>query len=299
VDAVCSALREAGLVLAPSDLRIERREERWAVSLPGDLMAWFPADETGRRRLAIERKVLGLIAERCTFRVPRVQFEGSSGFDVRAIVPGRCDPSGLFEQIKADSALAQRTGHALGAMLAQQHARIARGDIEGWLPEQVRWPEPGAWIRERLADVVSDQRLIADIGTALDLYETTAIDSADRALIHGDVGFHNVVVDPRTTQVRGLFDYDSAAWADRHHDFRYLVFDIGREELLDAALAAYEPIVGQTLNRRRIRLYNAVCAASYLAFRRGIPPDQRWCGRTLEEDLRWTRWALNRVLAGN
>jgi hypothetical protein len=26
-----------------------------------------------------------------------------------------------------------------------------------------------------------------------------------------------------------------SAWADRHHDFRYLLFDVGREDMLDAA----------------------------------------------------------------
>jgi hypothetical protein len=32
--------------------------------------------------------------------------------------------------------------------------------------------------------------------------------------------------------VHGLFDYEGAAWADRHHDFRYLAFDLDRDELL-------------------------------------------------------------------
>jgi hypothetical protein len=78
--------------------------------------------------------------------------------------------------------------------------------------------------------------------------------------------------------VRGVFDYDSAAWADRHHDFRYLVFSFERED------------------RRRIWLYNAACAASFLAFRRGVPPERKWCGRTLDEDLRWVRRALAHAL---
>ena len=88
-------------------------------------------------------------------------------------------------------------------------------------------------------------------------------------LNHGDVGFHNLAVDPDTYTVRGIFDYENASWADRHHDFRYLLFDTGHDEMLDAAVAVYEPAVGHTLSRDRIRLFNAAAAASFLAYRDG------------------------------
>jgi hypothetical protein len=82
------------------------------------------------------------------------------------------------------------------------------------------------------------------------------------------------------------------AWADRHHDFRYLLFDDERQAMLDAALEVYESAIGRSLSRSRIRLHNAACAASYLAFRLGTPPEQHSCGRSLAEDLSWfvARW---------
>jgi hypothetical protein len=61
---------------------------------------------------------------------------------------------------------------------------------------------------------------------------------------------------------------------------------------LEAALSVYEPIVGRTIDVMRVKLYNAVCAFSFLAFRRGAPPYERSCGRTLNEDLRWANHAL-------
>jgi len=109
------------------------------------------------------------------------------------------------------------------------------------------------------------------------------------------LGLHNLALDPETDAVNGVFDYDGAAWADRHHDFRYLLFDVGREDMLDAALEVYEPAVGRRLDRDRIRLYNAACAIGYLAFRSGVAPDQKSCGRTLAEDLRWVRTALAKL----
>src|SRR4029453_10478068 len=86
--------------------------------------------------------------------------------------------------------------------------------------------------------------------------------------------------------------YTGASWADRHHDFRYLIFHHEHEAALDAALATYEPAVGLALRRERIRLYNAACAIGFLAYRSGVPPDREWCGRTLEGDLKWVRGAM-------
>jgi hypothetical protein len=63
-------------------------------------------------------------------------------------------------------------------------------------------------------------------------------------------------------------------------------------DLLEAARAAYEPVVGVVLSTERVLLYNAACAVTFLAYRAGTGPEERSCGRTLAEDLRWTRAAL-------
>jgi hypothetical protein len=53
------------------------------VWLPGERIAWFPAPELGNQRLAIERRVLRLLEERCSYQAPRILFVSDSGFDVR------------------------------------------------------------------------------------------------------------------------------------------------------------------------------------------------------------------------
>jgi hypothetical protein len=111
------------------------------------------------------------------------------------------------------------------------------------------------------------------------------------------VGFHNLALDPDTHAVRGIFDYEEAAWADRHHDFRYLVFDLGRDEMLEAACSVYEPLVGRPIDKGRVLLYNAACAVTFLAYRAGWQPEEKPCGRTLAEDLRWSRHAIARARA--
>jgi Phosphotransferase enzyme family len=292
-------LRDAarrGLFCSPDEIQIVAREERWAVVLPRERIAWFPASESGSRRLAVERCVLGLLADRCSFRVPRTLFVSEHDFEVRQMVSGRCDPWGLFERCKRDRELAQRIGRSLGGILAEQHTAIGKAEVTGWLPRRrVAWPEGSDWIRERLPGVVNDVDLVVIMGRTVERYEAVAVDAGDRALVHGDVGLHNLALDPKTDTVNGIFDYDSAAWADRHHDFRYLLFDVGGEEMLDAALEVYEPATGRTVDRKRIQLYNAACAISYLAFRWGTPSEQKSCGRTLAEDLCWVRTALSRL----
>jgi Phosphotransferase enzyme family len=291
----CRALCEAGLSYPADALHIAAREERWAVSLPDGRIAWFPASEAGASRLTVERRVLGLLADRCSFRVPKVLFTAKSGFDLRLMVPEQFDPWGLYYQCLADSGLARRIGRSLGAILVEQHTRIVEADVAGWLPRGVSWPEPGASIRERLPRVVDDRSLVRRLEEVIDMFEGTRVETGDCTLVHGDLGLHNIATDPETDRVNGVFDYEGAAWADRHHDFRYLLLDIGREDMLDAALELYEQAIGQSLDRARIRLSNAACAIGFLAYRVGVPPEHKSCGRTLSEDLRWVRAALARL----
>jgi aminoglycoside phosphotransferase (APT) family kinase protein len=292
----CALLDQAGFRIAPSAVRVEARDGRWAVWLPGHRMAWFPADEAGRQRLATERRLLRLLEERCSFRAPRVLFEAEAGWEVRALVPGVFDPWDLYRRTRTDRVLARRLGRAIGEVLAEQHTRVRHADVAGWLPETPSWPEPLAWMRERLPAVVDDPGLLSAVEQALRRYEEQEAGPADRVLVHGDLGFHYIVVEAGTDALAGVFDYDGAAWADRHHDFRYLLFDTtDGEDELDGALEAYEPATGVRIDRGRVRLCNAACAICFLAFRRGVPPEERSCGRTLAEDLRWVRIALSKV----
>jgi len=186
-------------------------------------------------------------------------------------------------------------GAEVGAILAQQHTRIGAGDVAGWLPSRPAWPEAPEWVRERLPRV-ADVELAARAEAVLAMYEAVKPSQNDRELVHTDVGFHNLAIAAASLAVCGLFDYNGAAWADRHHDFRYLLFDYDSNETLEAAVAVYESSVGCAISRARVALYNAACAISFLAHRAGKGPEDRCCGRTLTEDLRWTTHAIGRAL---
>lgn len=113
-------------------------------------------------------------------------------------------------------------------------------------------------------------------------------------LCHGDVGFHNMAFEPGTLDITGLFDFDDACANQPEWDLRYLTFDPKdhNHDILSRGLDAYERAGGDTPSLKRTLVFNALSAISYLAFRENVSPLTRWCGRTLEEDLAWTRLAI-------
>lgn len=283
-------------------LRLVRREGRWIVHLPNGLLAWFAATAEGLSALRTEREVLRVLGGCCSLtQVPRILAESPDGsVDVRVPVPGPHEPYAIHDRLRADSGAAARVGAQLGRMVAEWHTHVGAADaITQALPRRPAWPPPREWVNERLPRVVHDTALHSSADAVMARYEA-ALDATpddDRALVHTDLGLHNISIDAHTLDTRGVFDWDSSCWADRHLDFRYLSFGLSAEALLDATLAAYEAAIQRRLSRPRINLYNAACAAAYLAYRDGVLADTVWCGRTLAEDLQWTRFAFARVEA--
>jgi hypothetical protein len=298
VTIACQVLATVGIHLVPAEVCIEERDERWIVRLPGGRLAWFAASADGARRLKNERRLLRLLHSRCRFGAPRVLLEGAAGeFDIRTMVAGDGDPRRIDSDVGDSLEIARRVGTAVGKILAEQHSKIALTDVADWLPRRPEWPKSREWVNARLRLVVDDAELLEGAEAIMTAYENLRVPETDCVLVHTDVGFHNLAIDTRSHLVNGLFDYDGAAWADRHHDFRYLVYDCDRYDLLNAALSVYEPAVGHTIQRERVLLYNAACALTFLAFRWGKTGEERSCGRTLAEDLRWSRHAIARVMA--
>jgi aminoglycoside phosphotransferase (APT) family kinase protein len=291
-------LAEVGIDFSPEGA-IERRGERWLVRLPEQRVAWFAASQMGRDTLVADRSVLRMIETRCDFRAPRILVEHSSGdFDVRAMVPGTSDPVALFNAASGSPTIARQIGTQIGSMVEELHTKIAVADIENLIQRKIQhkpdFPESRAWILERLPRVIDDRAFIAKSDDVLRRCESLRIDDEDRVLIHGDLGMHALAYDPDSFRINGLFDFEGAACADRHHDFRYLILG-NSTTMLDAALSEYESITHCILNRDRILLYHAACALSYLAFRVGHAPEEESCGRTLEGDLKWSREAVGAI----
>lgn len=289
----------ARTVLAGVDVEIdghravERRDDRWLLRIDPDRLAWFPASRRGLEQLRSERRLLRVLQARCAFSCPRVLVVGDQDdFDVRSVVPGCTDAWGSHARLRHDAAFASTLGASLGVIIADQHLHVSATDVD-WLELVPSWPRSRTWVREHIASVIDETEILSKADAAMAAYEEAEVTC--RVLVHSDLGLHNVAINAETGAVHGVFDYASAAWADPHHDFRYLVFDFESQDVFDAALSAYEPATGIAIDRRRVHLYNAACAASFLAFRAGVAPKTKHCGRTLDEDVAWFKLAYERV----
>ena len=292
-DAVLEKLRSAGVEADAGSLQVESRKGRTMVRLDGGRIAWFPEHDEGGAAIAIERRILRLVEKNCRYLAPRILYEDADGWDLREMVPGAPAPDYL-EQIRTDPAAARQTGRSLGLMLADQHGLIGASELEGWLPRVSPWPADSDLAN--LPRVVDDPVLLARIGRALERRQMLTRELSDPVLVHGDLGPWNLACDSATGAINGVFDYGDACFGDRHQDFKYMQFYRPDEQaLLDAAIAAYEGETGIGLDRRRIRFFNAVEAIGFLGFRHGHAPEERWCGRTLAEDLAWADAALRSV----
>jgi aminoglycoside phosphotransferase (APT) family kinase protein len=291
IDWISSALSGAGFHHDPRTLEVRPRDGRVAVRLLDDRMAWFPVNAEGRVSMLKERRVLRLLEAHCRFSAPRVVHEDESGWDLRSLVPGIVNPVGFRERILADSVFAAALGNDLGQVLAEQHTRIPRIELEGWLPVVPNWPRPEDL--PYLPQVVDDPMLLARVERALRRRADTVCAVDESVLVHADLGLHNIALDPVSHRLAGLFDYEGAVFGDRHQDFVYMIFQRTEEPMLDGAIGAYERATGVTIDRDRVQLLNALAAIGFLAFRHGHSPEEDWCGRTLAMDLAWTEDALN------
>lgn len=286
-----AALLQAGLVQNDGAFECETRESRIFVRLPDDSIAWFPTSAEGLHLLRKERRVLRLLEEHCHFPAPRVLYEDQTGWDLRRPVRGTVRPAGLRGRIQRDSTFAHQFGEDLGRILAEQHTCVPSTDLEGWLPRIPNWPR--AEDLPHLSQVVQNAKLLERINRALE--RRAAIYDDCPVLVHADLGVHNIVVDPESLRLAGVIDYEGAVFGDRHQDFALMVFQQHEEPMFEGALATYEPATGTKVDRDRVLLLNAVAAIGYLGFRYGHPPEEAWCGRTLDEDLAWTQTALVRA----
>ena len=283
-----AALLRAGLVQRAEALEFSAGESRFRVQLPNDKIAWFPTTAEGQSLLVKERRVLRLLERYCHFSAPRVLHEDEAGWELRTFVRGAVQPTGLLERIRGDAKFAHQLGEDFGRILAEQHTCVPPGELEGWLPRIKNWPRSEDL--RRLPEIVQDANLLERIRLALE--RRAAIRDDHPVLVHTDLGLHNVVVDPDTLRVAGVIDYEGAVFGDRYQDFAFLVFQQHEEPVLEGALSAYVPATGVKIDRDKVLLLNAVAAIGFLGFRYGHPPEEVWCGRTLEQDLARTYEAL-------
>ena len=283
------ALAKAGYAADGAPLRPEFRSWRWVAVLSGRRIAFFADDPQAAERLGRERALLELLGRRVRhFAVPAVEHVSPSGrLQVRRMVEGTEVPGGYGrDRALGASAVGQRFANELGRALAELHGSVTPAEAEALgLPTREPFRPAADQLRRRLRGRLPDPALESVLDAAMDAYAALDEEDVGHVLTHGDVGLHNLAVDPGAGRLVGIFDFEAAALGDRHIDLYGLhSYD---DAFVGRALDAYAAESGARPSERRAALHHLFGAFEALAneLERGDP---YWVDRR----LRWVHDAL-------
>jgi aminoglycoside phosphotransferase (APT) family kinase protein len=272
----------------PQAIELEHRGWRWHATLPGDRMMFVPVDDDGAHRLVGERRLLAEIGPRLSFAVPRPLGAIDGPVDVRQRVRG--EPGvGWTHRIAEDVGLAAAFADDLARVLAELHRALDDHELRT-LARPVRadeYPLAEPRLRPVIASLPAEIRGLSH--SALDRY--AALEPEPDVLVHNDLALHNLAFDPSTLRVAGLFDFEEAARAGRHRDFKYMPSYGPR--ITERVLDLYRERSGTTIDVARMRLLHFASALSFWAWREADPVGHdRGSGRDRDVALAWVGMAL-------
>ncbi len=296
-EAIAQALKN-NLGLALKIDSILQRPDRCIALLPNSQMAVLATSESGVQLMRSERKILQALAGKCSFQTPTVEkVSDDESVDLRNRVPGNTNFNDILRQLNKDPAIARQVTINIAAILAELHNCLDHQHARELASSHHNWPTSADWVRERLPHVVKDTAMLKQMYLYLDEFEVIRIDDQDRVLCHGDPGLHNLAFNADDLTINGIFDFEGATFNDPNWDLRYLIFGPTdfHYELLDIGIQSYLAHSDRLISKQRILFYNAISAITFLAYRKGIENDTRWCGRTFDEDLAWTQLAISKL----
>jgi aminoglycoside phosphotransferase (APT) family kinase protein len=273
----------------------EWRQWRWLALLP-DEVAFRAEDEDAWRRLEREAEVLVRLRAAIGPTVPRVvsrnegtrtqvreRIHGASGREVEAIIFGKDEPLPATERYRETCPLTPRGSRLaadLGRLLARMHGVIALSEAEALgLGENV--PR----LDERTAEIIRTHARSPLLERALrNATSWLAILPEDRVVVHGDPHLHNLAMDAASGALRGIFDFDETARADRRQDLAYL--HSSGLAFARVALRAYAD-VGPPVDERAVGRFHVICALEHFSF---VAPEAERFPHIVE-------WATAAVLA--
>ena len=301
-ESLCVALNRAtSLRLAPRDVVLAYHHWRWVAHLPDQRIAFVADTVDARQRLARERQLLRLLADRAHFRVPRVEWVDPHGnWDIRLKVLGEAGLTLTYtihhQRILDEPAIAQRTGQRLGQILGELHSVITPEEARQLAPSEPPLATSIERTRGNMAIGIDDAALTAQVQEVFERFDALEIGDDEVVLVHGDLGSHNVAFEPETSEVLGVYDFDTVACVDRHWDFKYL--HSYTLPFRQAVLEAYRRHTGIIPDPQRITLYHALTALAYLAWRVDDPEaHDQLSGRDKAGAYWWVQQAVAWALA--
>ena len=268
--------------------------DRYVCELPDCHFAVIAENSQGINAMRKERRVLNALSDG-PIKVPRVMCVSEDDtVEIRHGGPRRSSVAELSTRLQSDHKLLRNIIGQLASMLVSLHSTLGPDEATELTKDMEMWPASPDWIREGLAHVIRDSGLLAELNEVVDLYEQ--VNFRKTVLCQGDPIFQNLSFDSEFN-VKGISGFYTACARDPEWDLRYLVTGPTSRDYsnMDYGIEKYAEQGNYQPDRQRVLLYNAVSAIAFLAFRKGIDDDYPWCGRTLTEDLSWTRSALSKL----
>jgi aminoglycoside phosphotransferase (APT) family kinase protein len=297
--------RRLAALTADADVSVVQRlerENRQMFLLSNGLMAIIADNMAGQQDMRRERRILGLLGSKdLSFQIPEILSVSTDQMaELRRPVQGDVDHQRILDAVTADHTVAKSIAGQAATILVELHQAISIDEALQLVPSSYRWPPSIDWVTQRLPGVTDDQPLIASCLEIINLLHDRP-PQEQSVFCHGDFGFHNLAFSPGHFEIQGVFDFGEASFNPPEWDLRYLTFDPNDTDdlILDSALEIYQAAANRKIDKHLILVYNAVSAITFLAYRTGIPAHQLWCGRTLNDDLAWTRLAIDKAKANS
>ncbi len=256
-------LQELPELTVNSILFHKARADRCVSEVNDQLILKFPLCEESLEGMFREWWLVGSLQGHTSMPVPVPVFVAQSSicFGYRKI-PGALLTDDYYRTLttrqKQDFAV------AIARFLCELHGTLSVSEA---IAAGLRFPDDplsAAQLRQRLLPLLHQREQIALVEQILGLYKQIEFVSDTPVVLHGDLHGWNMVLNPVSNQLAGVFDFNGACIGDRHLDFRY--FFCLDTSLQDAITAHYRNLSGQGLSTSRCILYGAATDLSDLVY---------------------------------
>ena len=239
------------------------RADRCVAEVNDQLILKFPLCEAALEGMTRERWMIGALQGHTSVAVPTPMFVAQTCFCFGyKKVPGIL----LTDDHYRTLTVREKQDFAIGIarFLSELHGSLVVSEATDAglrLPDD---PLSAGRLRQRLLPLLDGDEQVPTVEHMLKLIEQIEPVTDVPVVLHGDLHGWNVVLNPVSNQLVGVFDFNGACIGDRHLDFRY--FFCLDPSLQEAIATQYRALSGQQLSTSRCVLYGVATDLSDLVY---------------------------------
>jgi hypothetical protein len=238
-------------------------EDRCVVEINDSLILKFPLHEEAQKWMAREHWIVDTLQGKTSFTIPTPVFVAQQVWCYcYSKVPGILLTDEhywtLTTRQKQDLAV------AIARFLSELHGQLDVVEAAAVGLHSPEDPLSSLQLRQRLLPLLEQSQQIVLVKQILDRYEQIESAPERSVVLHGDLHGWNIVLDPTSNQLVGVFDFNGTCIGDPHLDFRYFFYT--DPHLLEEVLYNYQTMSSRTLSLSRSILYAAATDLSDLVY---------------------------------